>query len=54
MSFDDFTRNFTTLEICIYMSPNAPTDKQMWEKTTHEGSWKCYVNAGGCANHMGT
>lgn len=59
MAFDDFTRNFTLLEMCMTVPAFetmslSTTSKRKWEITTHEGSWKRYVNAGGCRNHLDT
>ena len=54
MSFPDFLRNFSSLEICN-LGPDSVTDssKKRFEMTAHEGSWKKRVNAGGCHNYRG-
>src|SRR6218665_626306 len=57
MSYDDFVTNFSLLEMCMThpavetLSLN-PGSKIRWEITSHEGSWKKYVNAGGCSNYI--
>ena len=58
MAYDDFVKNFTTLEMCMSVPPHDVEDqkkrhKRKWELTTHEGSWKKHINAGGCRNHLG-
>jgi len=55
MSFEDFVRNFSKLEICN-LSPDSATDdksKIRFQMTSFEGSWKRRVNAGGCQNYRG-
>lgn len=58
MSFDDFVTNFSQVEMCLTvpafdaMSMSTESNRQ-WEMTSHEGSWRKYVNAGGCANSIG-
>ena len=53
MSFQDFSKNFSKLEICN-LGPDSVTDttKKRFEMTAHEGCWKRRVNAGGCRNYI--
>jgi len=55
MSFQDFVKNFSKLEICNLGPDSAADDgsKKRYEMTAHEGDWKRLVNAGGCANNRG-
>ena len=55
MSFDDFYRNFETVQICS-LSPDAYSDELgdknpnlslRWNLTTYHGQWKSGVSAGG-------
>jgi len=55
MSYTDFKDEFMRLEIC-YLGPDTLEEEgaaevRKWEGTLHEGSWRRYVNAGGCANN---
>jgi len=54
MSCEDFSKNFSKLEICN-LGPSSVTDasKKRFQETVHEGCWKKRVNAGGCTNYMG-
>ena len=61
MSFDDFKANFTRLEIC-FLGPDTLLDDddedfaeyaRRWEGELMEGSWRRFVNAGGCPNFPG-
>jgi calpain, invertebrate len=62
MSFEDFVKNFTKLEVCHLglESLGDPTmtmskkKKTRWESVTHHGAWKKNVNAGGCRNNITT
>ncbi|XP_064628930.1 calpain-B-like [Lineus longissimus] len=51
MSFDDFTKNFTTVEVCM-LSPDSAGEesKKRWEMQINQGSWQKHVSAGGCRN----
>ena len=53
MSFQDFAKNFSKLEICN-LGPDSVTDtsKKRFQMTAHEGCWKRRVNAGGCRNYI--
>ena len=59
MSFQDFKRHFTRLEICN-LSPDSLTEddlshgKKKWEMNVHEGEWVRGVTAGGCRNFLQT
>ena len=51
MSFDDFKKEFTRLEICM-LSPDSAgdVDRKRWEASAQQGSWQKSVSAGGCRN----
>jgi len=53
MSFQDFAKNFSKLEICN-LGPDSATDttKKRFQESVHEGCWKRRVNAGGCRNYL--
>ncbi|XP_017880513.1 calpain-A isoform X5 [Ceratina calcarata] len=59
MSFQDFTRFFTQLEICN-LNPDSLTEddlnagKKKWEMSVFEGEWVRGVTAGGCRNFLET
>ncbi|XP_011153616.1 calpain-B isoform X6 [Harpegnathos saltator] len=59
MSFHDFTRYFTQLEICN-LNPDSLTGhdldagKKRWEMSVFEGEWVRGVTAGGCRNYLET
>jgi len=58
MSFHDFTRYFTQLEICN-LNPDSLTmneisaGKKRWEMSLFEGEWVRGITAGGCRNYLG-
>ncbi|XP_018348907.1 PREDICTED: calpain-A isoform X2 [Trachymyrmex septentrionalis] len=59
MSFHDFTRHFTQLEICNLNPDSLTTDdisagKKRWEMSVFEGEWVRGVTAGGCRNFLET
>jgi len=55
MSFEDFSTNFTKVEICM-LSPDSSgdSDKKTWAMQINQGSWQNYVSAGGCRNFPDT
>ncbi|XP_032686633.1 calpain-A isoform X4 [Odontomachus brunneus] len=59
MSFHDFTRYFTQLEICnlnpdSLSSHDLDAGKKRWEMSVFEGEWVRGVTAGGCRNYLET
>ena len=55
MSFDDFKKEFTRLEVCM-LSPDSAgdVDRKRWEASAQQGSWQKSVSAGGCRNFPDT
>ncbi|XP_055496913.1 calpain-3 isoform X2 [Leucoraja erinacea] len=55
MSFDDFKRNYTKLEICN-LTPDALDDDKLhkWTVSINEGRWVRGCSAGGCRNYPDT
>ncbi|XP_067847282.1 calpain-3 [Heptranchias perlo] len=55
MSFDDFKKNFTKLEICN-LTPDALDDDKLhkWTVSINEGRWVKGCSAGGCRNYPDT
>ncbi|XP_043914656.1 calpain-2 catalytic subunit isoform X2 [Protopterus annectens] len=55
MSFTEFLRHFSRLEICSLTPDALSSDKySKWSLTQHHSSWRRGANAGGCANHTFT
>ncbi|KAM9293993.1 calpain-3 isoform 2-T2 [Gastrophryne carolinensis] len=55
MSFDDFMKNFTKLEICNLTADALESDTlQTWTVSVNEGRWVRGCSAGGCRNFPDT
>ncbi|XP_063039784.1 calpain-3 [Engraulis encrasicolus] len=55
MSFDDFKKNYTKIEICN-LTPDALEDDKLhkWTVSVNEGRWVRGCSAGGCRNYPDT
>lgn len=54
MSFEDFKKNYTKIEICN-LTPDALEDDKLhtWTVSVNEGRWVRGCSAGGCRNYPG-
>lgn len=48
MTFEDFNKNFTNLEICHINNEKLSQFKGKWNVADHNGSWQIGLTSGGC------
>ena len=51
MSFEDFCRHFTHVDVCHMMNTSFFTLKKTWRESSHTWEWRRPLRAGGCGNH---
>lgn len=51
MSFEDFCRHFTHVDLCHMMNTSFFTLKKTWREQLFIGEWRKPHRAGGCGNH---
>ncbi|KAL8601920.1 hypothetical protein ACOMHN_020655 [Nucella lapillus] len=51
MSFEDFCRHFTHVDVCHMMNTSFFTLKKTWREQLHTGEWRRPQRVGGCGNH---
>uniref|UniRef100_A0A8C9W4W0 Calpain 2, (m/II) large subunit b n=1 Tax=Scleropages formosus TaxID=113540 RepID=A0A8C9W4W0_SCLFO len=52
MSFSDFTRHYSRLEICTLTPDTLTSDRfKQWSVCNHDGTWRRGSTAGGCRNY---
>ncbi|EMP24558.1 Calpain-2 catalytic subunit [Chelonia mydas] len=55
MSFSDFLRHYSRLEICNLTPDTLANEKyKKWSLTKLDGNWRCGSTAGGCRNYPNT
>lgn len=52
MSFNDFCRNYSRIEVCT-LTPDTILDDSVkhWSVSKFDGTWRRGSTAGGCRNH---
>ncbi|XP_041359525.1 calpain-5-like [Gigantopelta aegis] len=51
MSFDDYCRYFTNIDICHIINTSLLSLKKTWKEVVIENEWRRPQRAGGCGNH---
>ena len=54
MSFDDFVKNFTNMDICHMINTSIFSFRKTWKEGSCVSAWKKPHLSGGCANHEKT